>query len=448
MNKFKILCGLLILAIFASCGSDPRLEITPGVPSQTAASTIDAVDIYVDCSGSMKGYVLFTAQDAITANQAFKIIVPTFANNVLGRFGNEPDIYKIKDSRETKVPLTSFIEDLNSGEIFGGAATELHTIIPKIIAKQQYDSINKVYVLITDGVLSYGPKLVNDDNRMYNISNKNTLQGLLHTALNTDTTLSLTVVKYLSDFNGNFYYTSQERVDYGGQLLANRPFYFLVFGKKELVSTFLSKENLLPPSEGVFTVTNPIELEVGIFKKRRETEKGKTNTLLQVKEKKGIVIASTPWERGKDKVFIVGINKNNIPGNFYSGSSLFDTLKSDDKNVKIEKLANAAVADGVDDNPKIKNPFRAQDFDHFYKITIDKSMFDNALIDKQITIYFEPSLDIAKSHIDIDYGLSDMTELENKTWGFNLITGAIKLANPGRIPQGAKFTLTLNKSNK
>jgi len=75
-------------------------------------------------------------------------------------------------------------------------------------------------------------------------------------------------------------------------------------------------------------------------------------------------------------------------------------------------------------------------------------MFDNALIDKQLTFYFEPSLDIAKSHIDIDYNLANIKELENKTWGFNLITGAIQKANAGKIPQGAKFVLTLNKTNK
>jgi hypothetical protein len=447
MNKFKILCGLIILATFASCScsSDPRLEITPSVPMQTATSHIDAVDIYIDCSGSMKGYVSFAARDAATANQAFKSIVPTFANNVLRVFSNEPDIYKIKDLEETKVRLTTFITELNSGRIFGGAATELHAIIPNIIAKMQNDTIDKVYVLITDGVLSYGPTILRS-NRMYNLLNKYNLQALLHTSLVTDTTLSLTIVKYLSNFNGDYYYTCKEEVDYRDKLLGNRPFYFLILGKKELVSTFLSKPNLLPQSEGVFTVANPIELKVGIFKKRLET--GKTNTLLQVKEKNSVVIASTTWERGKDKVFIVGINKNNIPGNFYSNSSFFDTLKCDDKNVKIEKLVNAAVADGVDDNPKIKNPFRAQDFDCFYKITIEKSMFDNALTDKQLTFYFDPSLDIAKSHTDIDYNLANITELENKTWGFNLITGAIKNANAGKIPQGAKFTLTLSKTNK
>lgn len=447
MNKFKILYGLIIVAIFTSCNSDPRLEIIPSIPSQNKASTVDAVDIYVDCSGSMKGYVSFAAKDAATANQAFKSIVPTFANNVKPIFGNEPDIYKIRDLTETKVPLTSFITDLNSGNLFGGATTELDKIITKMIAYQQKDSINKVYVLITDGVLSYGPTLLKT-NRMYNILNKNTLQGLLHTALNTDKSLSLTIVKYLSDFNGDYYYTCQEKVDYSGQLLANRPFYFLVLGKKELVSSFLAKQNLLPQSEGVFTITNPIELKVGIFKKKREKEKGKTNTLLQVKVKKDIVTAFTPWEKGKDKVFIIGINKNEVPRNFYTDDSFFNALKCDNNNIKIEKLANAGVNNGVDDNSKIKNPYRVQDFDYFYMITIEKSMFDNTLTDKQLTFYFEPSLDIAKSQTDIDYNLANITELENKTWGFNLVTGAIKLANPGKIPQGAKFTLTLNKTKK
>lgn len=449
MNKLKILCGLIIVAIFPSCssGNDPRLEITPGMPSQTASSTIDAVDIYIDCSGSMKGYVDFDARDAVTANQAFKSIVPTFANNVKPVFGKEPDIYKIRDLSETKVPLTSFITDLNSGEIFGGATTELDKIITKMIAKQQKEGKNKVYVLVTDGVLSYGPSILRTK-RMYNISNKNTLQGLLHTALNTDKTLSLSIVKYLTDFNGDYYYTCKEEVEYGGKLLKNRPFYFLVLGKKELVSTFLSKQHLLPQSEGVYTVANPVDLKIGIFKKKLEKVGGITNTLLQVKETKGVVKASTDWDKDKDKVFIVGISKKDIPENYFTDISFFNTLRCDEKNVKIEKLANAGVADGIDDNPKIKNPCKEHNFDYFYKITIEKAMFENALIDKQLTFYFKPSLDIAKSHTNIDYNLANISELENKTWGFNLITGAIELANQGKIPQGAKFTLTLNKTNK
>jgi hypothetical protein len=272
------------------------------------------------------------------------------------------------------------------------------------------------------------------------------LRGLLHTALNSDTTLSLTIVKYLSDCNGKYYYTCKEKVDYSGHLLKNRPFYFLIIGKKELVSTFLSKKHLLPQSEGVYTVTNPVDLKIGIF--RKQQEKGITNTTLQVVDKNGVAKASTSWEKGKDKVFIVGINKDDIPGNFYYDISFFDTLKCDVKNVIIKKLENVGVDDGVADNPNINNPYKVQDFDYFYKITIEKAMFDNVLTDKQLTFFFEPSLDIVKSYINDDSTLPNITELENKTWGFDMITGAIELASPGKIPQGAKFTLTLNKTKK
>ena len=41
--------------------------------------------------------------------------------------------------------------------------------------------------------------------------------------------------------------------------------------------------------------------------------------------------------------------------------------------------------------------------------------------------------------------LKKVSELEHKTWGLNLISGAIEAANAGKKPQGAKFTLTLNK---
>jgi hypothetical protein len=280
---------------------------------------------------------------------------------------------------------------------------------------------------------------------MYNVKNKAILKSSTHNALLNDTALSISIVKYLSDFNGRYYYTCKEEVEYAGRVLTNRPFYLLIIGKKELVSAFLSREHLLPQSEGIFTVSNPVELETALFKKKLEKAKGKTNSLLKVTDQKGKTAGTTSYEKGKDKVFIAGIKTANVPRACYTNeATFFATLKCDDKNVKIEKLSNASVADGVDENAQ--NPNKVQDYDYFYKITIDKQMFDNEVSNKQLAFYFEPSLDITASHTDKDYGLGTTIQaLEHKTWGFNLITGAIEAANPDKKPQGATFTLTLNK---
>ena len=446
MKSNLIYLSFVIVLFFSACSSEPQLEIIPSVPTKTAATKIDSVDIFVDCSGSMKGYVAFSDKDAEKANQAFKDIVPLLTNNLLTQIG-KVSVYKVTDGAEVKEPsIIGFFNNLTTGKIFGGATTELDKIIAKIIENQKKNS-NKLSILVTDGVLSFGPSILRDD-RMYNIKNKAILKSNTHNALLKDTTLSISIVEYLSDFNGDYYYTCKEQVEYKDSVLKNRPFYLLVIGKKELVSAFLSRENLLPKSEGVFTVTNPMELEVALFKKKLEKEKGKLNSLLRVKDTKGKISATTSYEKGKGKVFIVGVKKGNVPPACYTDeAAFFSILKCDDKNVKIEKLKNPADIDGIDENPKNKNPYKVQDYDYFYKIIIDKQMFDNDLKDKQLTFYFEPSLDIAKSHTDKDYDLKKISELEHKTWGFNLITGAIEAANAGKQPQGAKFTLILNKKN-
>jgi len=433
--------ALITVLVLSSCGGDPQLEIIPSVPAKNVASKIDSVDIYLDCSGSMRGYVVFSSNDAVRANQAFKDIVPLLTNNLLNQFGNV-SVYRVTDGAETKEPsITGFFSRLTTGQIFGGQTTELDEMITKIINKHNN---SKVSILVTDGVLSFGPSLLRND-RMYNIKNKAILKSNTHNAMLKNASLSISIVKYLSDFNGDHYFTCKEEVEYKGELLKNRPFYLLIIGKKELVSAFLSREYLLPHSEGVYTIANPIELEVTLFKKKLEKEKGKTNSLLKVTDKKGKTTGTTSYEKGKDKVFIVGVKASGVPRAFYTKEeTFFSTLKCDDRNVTIERLSNASVVDGVDE--KAQNPYRAQNYDYFYKITIDKKMFDNVVNNKELTFYFEPSLSIADSHTDVDYGLQNrLSELEYKTWGLNLISGAIEAANPANKPQGAKFTLTLNK---
>jgi hypothetical protein len=441
-SKFIFLTFVAVL-LFSTCGSGQRLEIVPSVPAKTVKTKIDSVDIFVDCSGSMKGYVAFSDKDAETP-QKFKNIVPLLTNNLLHQIGiGKVSVYKVTDGAETKEPsITGFFTHLTTGKIFGGATTELDKIIINMIENQK-KSNNKLSILVTDGVLSFGPSNLKND-RMYNIKNKAILKSNTHNALLKDTTLSISLVKYLSDFNGDYYYTCKEQVEYRGKVLANRPFYFLIVGKKELVSEFLSRENLLPQSEGVFTVTNSVELEVALFKKKLEKQKGKVNSLLKVETKKGITAGNTSYEKDKDKVFIVGVKIANVSKACYTNESAFFSIpKSDDKNVKIEKLNDASAVDGVDEGAQ--NPNRVQDYDYFYKVTIDKKMFDNEVNNKTLTFYFDPSLDIVASHTDKDYDLKNVAELERKTWGLNLITDAIEAANAGKKPQGAKFTLTLNK---
>lgn len=442
MDTKQFLYGLLITVLFSACKPDPQLEIKPSKPAAGANSQISGVDVYVDCSGSMKGYVAYAKRDAENAKQSFKTVVPSLITNIEQKVGAKNlKIYNVKDgyySVENSVSV--FYTNLTTGRIFGGATTELNEIIARIIGSSK----NKLSILITDGVLSFGPAKLKQEGEMYNILNKDILKSYLHHALAGDTTVSVALVKYLSDFNGTYYYTCMEKTEYTGKLLKNRPFYVIAIGKKELLSSFICTNNLLPQSEGVFTVSNPIELEVALFKKKLESEKGKLNSLLKVTNKKGVISATTSYEEEKDKVFIIGIKKSNIPPAYYKDESkFFSKLKCDNKNITIEKLTSANGNDGIDENAL--NPNEVLDYDFFYKITLHKKMFANHLKYKQIVFFFEPSLDVKTSHIDKDYDLvGKIDSLSNKTWGLKLITEAIKAANHNKQPQGARFTLTLN----
>jgi len=440
--------ALIVALIFSGCGN-PELEIVTSIPVKNATIQIDSVDVYVDCSGSMKGYVTFLDKDVEEADPSFLKNVPKFIINLEQFIENVAvSIYKVKNGAMVKEPsIDAFITGLRlDRQFFSGNTTELPEMITNIVKNQGKNS-DKLSVLITDGVLSFGLSELRRDS-MHNLRNMAELEHRIHLALSKDTTLSMAIVKYLSNFNGDYYYNCKEQVKYSKKLLANRPFYLFVIGKKELVSSFLSRENLLPQSEGVYTVSSPVELEVALFKKKNEQVEGTVNSDLRVTANRGTIIPY--YEKDDDKVFIVGIKKSSVPRAYYTDEeTFFADLKCDDKNVlPIKKLSNAADADGVDENEKLNNPNKVQDYDYFYKITIDKKMFDNDVSNKVLTFYFEPSLDIAASHTDKDYGLEDISELEHKTWGLGLISGGIESANAGKKPQGAIFTLTLNKIEK
>ncbi|MDR1707399.1 MAG: hypothetical protein LBR46_05280 [Prevotella sp.] len=443
MKMKQIIYALLITLMVVSCTGNPTLEIRPSKLDATATGKIDSVNVFIDCSGSMKGYVAFDDKDVEGARQEYKTVVPKLITNIEQWVGKDNlTIWKVKDNKYTKENSPhEFYSNLTNGTIFGGQTTELNEIVSHIIS----GSKNKLSILITDGVISFGPAVLREKGRMYNVSNKHILQSHLHRALAADTTVSVAIVKYVSDVNGNFYYTCKEEVEYSKKQLKSRPFYVFIFGKKEAVATLLTTENLLPRSEGVFTLTSPPQLEVALFKKKLEKGKDKLNSLLKVTNRKGIITATTTYDKRKDKVFIAGIKKRTVSNAIYKNEkTFFDQLKCNDPNVEIEKLNSIDGEDGID--LVTLNPHSVQDYDHFYKITLDKELFSGNLQDKQLVFYLEPSLDVATSNIDIDYDLAtNIDTLAGKTWGFNLITNAIEAAHPGKQPQGAIFTLTLNK---
>ena len=83
-----IFCLLTVLQLNA-CASDPILEIKPSKPSYTANGKIGAVDVYVDCSGSMKGYVIYGDVDVEKAKQALKTVVPKLVTNLETKVGTK-----------------------------------------------------------------------------------------------------------------------------------------------------------------------------------------------------------------------------------------------------------------------------------------------------------------------------------------------------------------------
>jgi hypothetical protein len=438
-KRIKLITFLLI-AIFALSGCDKKkLTITLNTPQQEdKALSIPPVDMYIDCSGSMKGYVDLRAfvTDEPMPDLNFTRVVPDICNKIIQTGGSDAlKIFRLTDRREYEEnDVRAFFQRLTNGGAFGGRTTELDEMLISVINKTK--DKESAAIIVTDAILSYGPQFVNSKNRDYNLIHKPLLGAKVQNALGLTPSLSIAIVKYSSHFNGQYYFNCKEEIQFPRSLLKNRPFYLFIIGKPEYIKAILSKDGLLPRSEGVFTVSAPIELQCGLF--RKKTEKESVNTVLNInKDGAGYVELNDD----KDRAFIVGIKASSIPP-FYvdNKDEFFKQLHCDDRQVKTEKISRDRLADKG-------QKLLEQDYDYFYLITLRKEMIQKGL-NKKLVFYFPPGLDIQQSTTDKDFDLNDVSEIEGRTWGLDMITNAIEKVSYPDKAMGAKFEITLQVPSK
>lgn len=383
-------------------------------------ASVKNVFFYLECSGSMKGFVHFPGKPI---NPEFKNDVTAFSSFLVKKMGNNGVKFAtVTDGKiGNSVEVDKFNLQLTKGTVFNGQDTPLDRIISDIIKQVDSQQTPSVGILLTDGVLSFHPvELVKD--RMKNIQNQSVLKSAVRDALINTKNITMALVKYESLFNGSYYYDCKGLKPFDAQIMEHRPYYYFVIGKGEYVSQIVNNSSIWPKGKReIFMLTDMVNMEAAIF--------------LKSKVPMGAKAINEAWVATSGKVkktFYIGVNvfdfpeslvnkKTEIMRNLKSNSSIIANIKPIDKQDVNNNLTKGKLYASIDD------------YEYFYEIELkDNAALSSCLSGQKyldIQFYIEPifTLDMQKTATDNDYD-KEVKNMVGKTWGLNLVTEAIQEA--------------------
>ena len=186
MNKkiflIPLIIGLaiwIVLNIFEKSKTGDDFEMTvPELSQEASVKNIKRISVYLDNSGSMKGYVDFAT--VVNGAQAKASIIGTLSNmmdNVHSAYNIEP----VCKCGGFNYERRAFLKGMENFSIFKGAVTELHNMI-QVVA--DFTKNEDVSIIATDMIMSYGKKkLETERDTFYNYHQLAQLGAQVHNAM-------------------------------------------------------------------------------------------------------------------------------------------------------------------------------------------------------------------------------------------------------------------------
>ncbi len=373
------------------------------------------IDFFLETSVSMKGYV----NTRKPGNYPLKDVVSFLLTDLDKHYNNSTTIYTVSDSpRRYLHSKEHFNEQLRKGNLLNGKSSKLQHIFGPII-----DSLksNAISILVSDCILDLG-----DDDT---ITDGSSVTTKIYDHLTNKPDAGVAVFKYLSDFNGTYYYDrkntgSRDRRarPYYNTILKNRPFYVWVLGDKKQIKELLCKK-LFENYDKAYAYNISMEdIPFAIFK---EPRKGK----VAIDPAKNTVVMKDV-ERERPVQFTIGMDLKKYPF-FYE--NLF-------MNVENYKISPSYLNETIVLKTVAKNELKGNQgngFTHF----LQPKLFgmDIATTEIIFSIKYPRSTWFKETSLVDDYQVTPET-LEHKTFAFNFITDAFDKAYHDK-PYPLKFKL-------
>lgn len=413
---------------------NPQQTQSGGNTSGVGEAIPEAVDIFIDASGSMKGYIEGVQG---TLKEVVPALIPNLKHS--DRMALDPaniNCYTIDNQNLKKKNTDEFSNSITNASIFNGQSTEVHEMF-NVVAKTIVDNPKHVGVIVSDCILSFSGKELKKNIE----KNYNDIGILTAEVTNAMTTLynngmNVSVVKYTSDFNGNYYYDyhNQKLSIAKNQIMSKRPFYLVLVGKRELVDAMFNKNVIPQDYEAVFSFNKEGAKPQATFLRASkasswvpELNNNVPTIATNVKPNKNIEAAYA---------YMI-IDRFELPSYLESKrEAIMGSPKSDGK--YIASVSRVMQADIKDDLISVKGKIPNLTGAYIYKITFknNETLKNLTLFDDRI--YFEaPASNAASSEIEKDdaNSLSSLSDLEGKTFMFNhLITGLRNAYSGGGAP--------------
>ena len=229
VNWVLVVCYLSALVIVSCKCNEPGLPKKPCPPS--SSNKIDnsiQYNIFIENSGSMNGY--------FTGASDFKKVLVAFVSDIPTQLNINPGLYFVNSNVCKQLPdkptkeLVYFIQNLNPANSKQLCPSNGTSLLPNVIDLCTQDMGNKVNILISDCIFSDG-----DANNSLHVAQAN-LKMFMAKKLK-DESISSLILKYHSGFKGTYYMEIQNSK--GVSLNAVRPYYIMIFGKREKLRDLL-----------------------------------------------------------------------------------------------------------------------------------------------------------------------------------------------------------------
>ena len=427
MNHYKydyIFIVFIFLFTVTACNHPQMYVLTKSQDSNIDTLQTENINFYLETSLSMKGYV----NTNISGDYSLKDVVPFLITDLERNFGVQTTLHTISDvSRKYQQSKAEFFDQLRNGSLLNGRSSKLQRVFSDVISSTKETDIS---ILVSDCIVDLGKT---DTMAEGSLVTNEIYQHLVYKE-----NLGIAVFKYVSDFNGDYYYDRKNtggsvisNRPYHGEILKNRPFYIWVFGDKNRVRDIISKEIIKEYTEAYTYNLTPEEISFALL------EYPKTGKIAVNSEKGTLIIKEIDDRRPAQ--FTIGLHlneKENPLSQIITTSSNYRVSPSYIQNTIDIQIKDAATL--FSESIPNKSQINQGGYTHFIQPTL--SDFDPATNEIKISIHNTIPSWVDATHLDDDFGASTAV-LEHKTFSFKVITDAFAKAYTEKKPL-LEFTLT------
>ena len=255
MNKKLLLIpvgvGLLIWILFMIFDSDPvhgsKFEMTIPKVVKSSESNIRAVDLYIDFSGSMKGYIDFqpnNKKDTIFAKSKPEADMIPMLTKLLNNINSTYSVESNCHCNKKVYGKDDFSNAMRDRSVFGGSVTRLDGFFKQLVEQASDTSI---VIAVSDMVMSYGVSELQKKGKDYNRTQMAQISSDVHTAMTNAHTKGLDVLllQYYSPYNGKYYCNYTENIDankFKDSLMLDRPYYIMMVASRNNLESIMQND--------------------------------------------------------------------------------------------------------------------------------------------------------------------------------------------------------------